>query len=65
MLYFMWKCCKWVEAQSPGAVDYEEHHDIATRSTGRFDKKHSVAPIPIMIISGVLPTTPFRHTLCH
>ena len=44
-----------IEIQTPDDMEYEELHDIATPSTGRFYKKHSVALIPITEVSWVLP----------
>ena len=62
MLYLLWKCRKWIEIQTPDDMEYEELHDIATPSTGRFCKKHSVALIPITEVSWVLPK---HHSSTH
>ena len=62
MLYLLWKCRNWIEIQTPDDMEYEELHDIATPSTGRFCKKHSVALIPITEVSWVLPK---HHSSTH
>ena len=62
MLYLLWKCRNWIEIQTPDDMEYEELHDIATPTTGRFCKKHSVALIPITEVSWVLPK---HHSSTH